>query len=143
MVLEELATGLFLDLPIQNFVMRFTGSSAGNFLLIDALHGEDYLKLMSLVSYQASLSKSKVIYNPPLQNGGGGTGSTSTGTGVNPPVPVPGTVSYRVAFYKLPGNYIFAKIKNNNDGTESYLIRRKDLDFWNNTLNAVQNNYYG
>jgi len=143
MVSEELATGLYLDLPIQQFVQRFTGLDPNSFYLVNELHGPDYLKLFSLISYQASLSKTKTIYNPPLQSGGSGTDSTNTGTGSVQPVVVPGTVTYRVAFYKLTNSTIFAKIKNLNDSSESYLIKRKDLEFWNTTLNAVQSNFYG
>lgn len=142
MVTEELATGLSLDLPLQQYIERFTNTRIGDFLLLDALHSEENLKIFSLLSYKASLLKSKTIYNPPLQQAGSGTDATSTGTGSEPPIPIIGTTAYRVAFYNIAPSNLFVKVRNMNDMTETYLIRRKDLDYWNNTVNKIKKDYY-
>lgn len=141
MVTEELETGLYLDRPLQEYIERFTVTKITDFLMIDELHADENLKFFSLLSYKTSPLKHKTIYNPPLQNGGSGTDSTNTGTGGVTPVPIDGTKMYRLSFYQFEG-YSFVRVKNVTDNNESYVFKRKDLEYWNKVVNKIKKDFY-
>ena len=141
MVIEELESGLFLDLPLQQYIERFTANQIRDFLLCDEQHGDENLKYFSLMSYKVQPLKHKTIFNPPLEKSNSGTDSTNTGTGVDVAQPVAGTVQYRLSFYNDKG-YVFIRNKNINTNVESYLFKKKDLEYWNTTINRIKKDYY-
>ena len=138
MVVEELETGLFLDLPLQQFVARFTNTDIRSFVLVDDLHADENLKYFSLLAYKTQPTKHKTIYNPPLEQSHG----TDSGTGSDVIIPIPGTVQYRLSFYNYKG-YTFIRIKNITENKESYSFKKKDLDYWNIVINKIKKDYYG
>lgn len=141
MVVEELETGLFLDLPLQEYITRFTVTDIREFLVVDELHGDENLKFFSLLSYKVTPIKHKTLFNPPLQHSHNGTDSTNTGTGSDVIIPIPGTVQYRLSFYNYKG-YTFVKIKNVTTNVESYAFKKKELDFWNPVLYKIKKDFY-
>jgi hypothetical protein len=137
MIIQELETGLFLDLPLQQYIEKFTVSNIRDFLIIDENHAEDNLKIFSLLCYKNSPLKHKTIYNPPLEPLDG----TDSGTGQPIMAMVPGTITYRVSFFENERRY-FVRVKNTTDNKETYCIKRQDLEYWNGIVNKIKTDYY-
>lgn len=138
MTIEELENGLFLDMPLQQFIERVTSTVAKEFLLCDEMHGDEYLKMFSLVCYKSPAILNKTIYNPPLETSINGT---STGTGQDVATPVEGTIQYKLSFFNYNG-YTLIRCKNITQQIESFLFKRKELAYWNTTINQIQRDYY-
>lgn len=145
MTKQELENGLYLDLPLQNYIKKVTDIDASLFMLIDELHGDENLMFFSLVANKVPPFKHKTIFNPPLEKTNLGTNSTGAGTGAGTGmdvlIPVPGTKEYRLSFYRFK-NYDFIRIQNITDDKLMYLFQLKHLSFWSTQINLIKKDFY-
>lgn len=116
MVVNELETGLFLDLKIQQWLQRYFAIPADQMSIINNLHGSEY----ELVFEQVAMSLTPLNTRTILVN----------------------NVEHRVKLYVYEGKLDFAHVYNKDEEQSTFVIRQRDVRSWDRILNKLLKSYY-
>jgi len=117
LTVDEMETGLFLDLKLQKWLEKLFSAPATQMSVIDSVHAADFLFLFEHIVYVNSPLNTRTI------------------------IIDEGTVEYKVTFYN-DKTLNFVKIALLNQIEFMYVILQRDINKWNSELSNVKKTYY-